>query len=103
MSLVAPDLLEPAAVLAAELDQDAAIALAEDARRRFPVGSARGGYLGRHRLLRGGKSIFWIPDSILRISWRQWPQTCCPGRSEATSTSVPRHARSRRSAKNGRC
>src|SRR5262249_12974716 len=51
MRLVAPDLLETATVLTAELDQDAAVALAEDARRRFPVGSALGGDLGRHRLL----------------------------------------------------
>src|SRR5215467_5713810 len=58
--LVASDLLETAAVVTAELDEDAAIALAEDARRRFPVGSALGGCLGRHRLLRG-ESIFWIP------------------------------------------
>src|SRR5262245_19939742 len=51
MRLVAPDLLKTATVLTAELDQDAAVALAEDARRRFPVGSALGGDLGRHRLL----------------------------------------------------
>jgi len=52
MRLVAPNLLETATVLAAELDEDAAIALAEDARRRFPVGSTLGGCLGRHRILR---------------------------------------------------
>src|SRR5215510_6278384 len=52
MRLVAPDLLETATVLAAELDQDAAVALAEDARRRFPVGSTLGGDRGRHRRLR---------------------------------------------------
>src|SRR2546422_10342075 len=46
MRLVAPNLLETATVLAAELDEDAAIALAEDARRRFPVGSTLGGCLG---------------------------------------------------------
>src|SRR5262249_54739420 len=51
MGLVAPDLLEPATVLAAQLDEDAAVALAEDARCRFPVGPARGGCLGRHWLL----------------------------------------------------
>jgi hypothetical protein len=53
MGLVTPDLLEAATVRAAELDQDAAIALAEDARRRLPVGSGLRGCLGRHRLLRG--------------------------------------------------
>jgi hypothetical protein len=60
MGLVAPNLLETATVRAAELDEDTAIALEEDARRRFPVGSALGGCLGRHRLLLG-KHIFWIP------------------------------------------
>src|SRR5215472_16107759 len=50
--LVSSDVFETATVRAAELDEDAAIALAEDARRRFPVGAALGGCLGRHRLLR---------------------------------------------------
>src|SRR5262249_59987108 len=36
MPLVSADLLEAAAVLAAELHEDAAVALAEDARRRLP-------------------------------------------------------------------
>jgi hypothetical protein len=60
VGLVTPDLLEAAPVLAAELDEDAAIALAEDARRGSPVGSALGGCLGRHRLLQD-KRISWIP------------------------------------------
>jgi hypothetical protein len=40
MGLVAPDLLEPAAVLAAEFHEDATVALAQDARWRFPLDTA---------------------------------------------------------------
>jgi hypothetical protein len=50
-SLVAADLLETAAVLAAEFHEDAAVALAEDARRRSPLDAAFGRCLGRHGLL----------------------------------------------------
>src|SRR3989442_12688397 len=102
MRLVAPNLLETATVLAAELDEDAAIALAEDARRRFPVGSTLGGCLGRHRILRN-YSIFWIPKSILCISQGQWPPNPRRDRSDATSTSALQHAPWRLSATSGHC
>jgi hypothetical protein len=45
MGLVAADLLEPAAVIATEPDQDPAIAFAEDAGARFPLTRALGAHL----------------------------------------------------------
>jgi hypothetical protein len=49
--LVAADLLEAAAVLAAQSYQDAAVALAEDARRGLPLDPAVGCCMGAHRFL----------------------------------------------------